>query len=330
METTTLKCTDITTTRLGFGCAQLMRIGSAARRMRLLDTAFDAGIRHFDVARMYGLGAAEGELGKFAKGRRDQLVLATKFGIDINISVKRTAFLQSAARRMLTTFPTLRRLARRRGGALVQPHDFSVAKARSSLETSLRELGTDYIDIFFLHEPSMQDVITADVIAYLEQARSNGLIRAFGLSGNYHDIHELSKQLPTLATVMQFPNDVLAHFLHKEGWSPQCAVLTYSPFSNALPAISNYLKSDLEVMRRWSERLGIDCSNDENIAGMLLQYCMQANSEGTVIFSSTRPQRVSELARTAHEGSRLIVTPDRLTDLADEIIAYRPHQAGTG
>ncbi|HET9153536.1 MAG TPA: aldo/keto reductase [Solirubrobacterales bacterium] len=52
--------------RLGFGCASLMRLPSRRRRQALLAEAFEQGIRHFDVARMYGLGAAEGELGRFA------------------------------------------------------------------------------------------------------------------------------------------------------------------------------------------------------------------------------------------------------------------------
>src|SRR6185503_14619010 len=58
--------------RLGFGCASLMRVPSRREREALLGEAFEQGIRHFDVARMYGLGAAESELGRFARGRREE------------------------------------------------------------------------------------------------------------------------------------------------------------------------------------------------------------------------------------------------------------------
>jgi D-threo-aldose 1-dehydrogenase len=330
MNMVALGNTGITSSRLGFGCAQIMRIGSAAMRARLLETAFDAGICHFDVARMYGLGAAEGELGKFARGRRDRIVLATKFGIDVNTSVKRAAFLQSTARRLVAAFPALRSLARRGGGALVQPHDFSADKARSSLETSLRELGTDYVDMFFLHEPSLQDEITADVVTYLEKARSSGLIRAFGISGSFQVILELSQRFPSLTTVMQFPNDPFTRLLQETGGTSRCAVLTYSPFSNALPKISSYFESNQDAMRRWSERLGIDCSRSENIATLLLQYSLQANSEGTVIFSSTKPHRISELAGTVADCMQTAATNKALCDLADEILAYRSNLAGAG
>ena len=61
--------TNIVTSPLGFGCAQLLRTSSAKQRQRILHAAYDAGIRHFDVARMYGLGAAERELGRFAQNK---------------------------------------------------------------------------------------------------------------------------------------------------------------------------------------------------------------------------------------------------------------------
>ena len=77
-----LGTTGVETTRLGFGCADLFREPSRARRQRLLETAFDHGIRHYDVAPMYGLGQVEQALGRFARGKRDRLVIATKFGID--------------------------------------------------------------------------------------------------------------------------------------------------------------------------------------------------------------------------------------------------------
>src|SRR5438034_11765342 len=81
MRTTSLGGTDIETSVLGFGCADLFREPSRARRLHLLEAALDTGIRHFDAAPMYGLGRVEGILGTFAGGRRDSLVIGTKFGI---------------------------------------------------------------------------------------------------------------------------------------------------------------------------------------------------------------------------------------------------------
>lgn len=59
------------TTNLGFGCASLMRLPTAGSRDRLLRTVIDEGITHFDVARMYGSGEAEGIVGSSLKPGTD-------------------------------------------------------------------------------------------------------------------------------------------------------------------------------------------------------------------------------------------------------------------
>src|SRR5260370_42247123 len=67
--------------RLGFGCGSVMgRIGRAAS-LRAIAAALDAGISHFDAARLYGYGEAEALLGEAVRGRRDRLVIASKFGL---------------------------------------------------------------------------------------------------------------------------------------------------------------------------------------------------------------------------------------------------------
>ena len=66
---------------LGFGCAALMGRASRGESLKALGTALDAGITFFDTARSYGYGASEGLLGQFLQGRRDKVILCTKFGI---------------------------------------------------------------------------------------------------------------------------------------------------------------------------------------------------------------------------------------------------------
>jgi len=95
-----------------------------------------------------------------------------------------------------------------------------------------------------------------------------------------------------------------------------------------LPAISEYLVSDARIMRQWSEQLGIDCRSGENIATLLLQYCLHANGDGCVVFSSTRPDRIRQLA-TASEQPPPALQNGKPGALADAIAAYRHHPAGT-
>ena len=80
MRTVTLAGTELTTSVLGFGCNALLGEKTSTNGLALLDAAFDAGIRYFDVARVYGYGEAETLVGKFSKGKRTEILIASKFG----------------------------------------------------------------------------------------------------------------------------------------------------------------------------------------------------------------------------------------------------------
>src|SRR5579864_5456646 len=133
MKQIVLPGSDIKTTPLAFGCASLFRTTSSAARQRLLHSAFEAGIRHFDVAPFYGLGAAEAELGKFVRGRRGDLVLATKFGLEVKKRTSWVAPVQSIGRSVLNRFPGLRGAFRAQAGALAAPRSYTPQFATLSL-----------------------------------------------------------------------------------------------------------------------------------------------------------------------------------------------------
>lgn len=308
--------TDITTSSLGFGCGRLMRISSGKFRQRLLSEAYNSGISHYDVARMYGLGAAERELGRFARGKRDRLVIATKFGIDLNPLGKRAAFAQGAARRLVALFPALRKIARRSTPALIQPRVYSSAKARTSLETSLRELETDYIDILFLHEPVLNDVVDSDVLEFLELAKRQGKIRAYGISGQIEDVLAICHEVPELTRVVQIPNDAIARNTEALPSDAARAILTFSPFSSALHQIVTHVKADPAVSRRWQSLVGVDCTSPDNVAVMLLRYCLSALPSGVVLFSTSKPERLRMLAKAAFDESHV---PSSLHSFIEQI-----------
>lgn len=118
-------------------------------------TAFDAGITFFDTADGYRDGYAEEVLAKALAGKRDGVVIATKFGYDLESSSERR-------------------------GQQERPHRTDVPYVRKCLENSLRRLGTDVIDVYQLHNPRMNHVEQDDLWEFLEQARQEGKIRAFG------------------------------------------------------------------------------------------------------------------------------------------------------
>ena len=152
MEYVTLASGLPPSSRLGFGCGSVMgRVGREQSR-RAIAAALDAGITHFDVARLYGYGEAEGLLGEALRGHRDRVVIASKFGLAPPRAGIALRGLKPLAQKMIAAVPGLRPLVRAAiGGAGRDPQRFSVPGARASLEASLTALKTDYLDIFFLH-----------------------------------------------------------------------------------------------------------------------------------------------------------------------------------
>jgi aryl-alcohol dehydrogenase-like predicted oxidoreductase len=117
--------------------------------VRVIHTALDAGINFVDTADVYSAGESEEIVGKALKGRRDDVVLATKFGLPMGSD------------------------ANHRGGS---PR--WIARA---VEDSLRRLGTDHIDLYQMHRPDADTDLEETLSALSDLVRA-GKIRAFGSS----------------------------------------------------------------------------------------------------------------------------------------------------
>lgn len=113
---------------------------------RALKVAFGQGINYYDTAGVYG--CSEKLIGKTFKNCRDQVVIGTKVG-----------FLEHHT-----------------------PQDFSRENIITTLQTSLENLGTDYVDLYQLHNPDLQKLPMDDIMDILTELRTRGLIRAFGVS----------------------------------------------------------------------------------------------------------------------------------------------------
>jgi aryl-alcohol dehydrogenase-like predicted oxidoreductase len=138
---------------IGFGAWQLGNVGdwgtmSDEEAIKLVQAALGSGVNFFDTAPGYGLGKSEELLGRALKGRRDEVVINTKFGHHSNGS-----------------------------------HDFSADRIREAVEGSLRRLQTDYLDSILLHNPSFE-LLNGSQPQYevLEQLKAEGKILAYGAS----------------------------------------------------------------------------------------------------------------------------------------------------
>jgi aryl-alcohol dehydrogenase-like predicted oxidoreductase len=173
-----------------------------------MGAAWDAGITLFDTARSYGYGEAEGLLGEFLAGRRQQAVIATKFGI---LPERQQGWKQVAkplVRGLLKLAPGARSMVRRGVATQLTPGQFTVPVLRASLEESLRRLRTEYVDVLFLHAAPASALQQDDLMAELERVVAEGKVRVAGLSGEPEAVGQaLGLAVPVIGA-MQFPANV--------------------------------------------------------------------------------------------------------------------------
>ena len=312
-----LEATGVETTALGFGCADLFRVGDSVGRARLLEAAYDAGIRHFDVAPMYGLGRAEAEVGRFARHRRGDVILATKFGIGPTSLARALGRVQRPVRRTLEALPAVRQQARekaagpesgRLGPMLYCAEGYDAAAARASLERSLRALATDYLDLFLLHDPAPGSVRSEEVRCYLEEARDAGWIRSWGVAGEADLAVAVARSFGDPVPVLQLRDDVFVRSLRYSQPAAGQAYITFGVLGRALTRVVEHVRADGTRRERWATLVGADCGEPRVVASLLLRAALQENSSGVVLFSTTKRQHIHD-ALAAAQAAPVEVDP---------------------
>lgn len=298
LPTVTLGADGIQTTSVGFGCATTFRISGPAQRFDLLHAAYDSGVRHFDVAPMYGIGRAERELGTFARRRRGELTIATKFGIRPTLAARGLSYAQGPVRRLFAAKPGLRDQARAHAAAssrrLFEHGGFHAAGARRSLERSLRALRTDYVDMFLLHDPLPGSVRSDEVAGCLEEARAAGLIRTWGIAGDLVPTDEVARSFHADVPVRQLRDDIFLRSLrHRPAGS---AIVTFGVMGQALTRVVRHVSEDESVRLRWKRAVDADCGDPGVAASFLLRAALRDNSSGVVLFGSTHPAHIRSAA----------------------------------
>jgi D-threo-aldose 1-dehydrogenase len=284
-----------TACRVGFGTGGLLRIGSARRRQDVLAAALGSGITHFDTAPLYGFGESERALGRFFRGRRSQVTLTTKFGLQPSALAARLVVFQSAARRALELVPALRRAAVRNAGGLQTPPLFSRDTAMRSLERSLRALRTDHVDFFLAHQASAASMPDEDLIDWLEAAKREGKISAFGVATDFDWLIPVLQQRPRLSQVVQFDSDLTRRTIASEAANDRM-VITYGFIGRAILACRERLPPG------WGDVA------EEELGGMLLRAAVLANPNGIVLMQSRSTRRIENNIRAAtntHDDERV-------------------------
>lgn len=139
---------ELSMAELGLGTMSILKHGETEGR-RILEAAYDAGIRHFDTADVYDHFEVERLVGSTFAGRRDELFLTSKGG----------------------NVPT-------EDGMRWDP---SAAYLEQALAASLERLQTDYLDVYYVHGGTIEDDLD-ETIAFMRRQKQAGVIRQIGLS----------------------------------------------------------------------------------------------------------------------------------------------------
>jgi aryl-alcohol dehydrogenase-like predicted oxidoreductase len=148
--------------------------------MRAIHKALDLGANFFDTAANYGAGHSERILGQAVKGRRDQVVIATKFGYQVDESAKEVMAY----------------------GKDEENSDVA-SHLRDDVEASLRRLDIDYIDLYQLHVWGLAIERALEARDVLEELVQEGKIRTYGWSTDRVDAVKAFSTSPHCGTVQQ-------------------------------------------------------------------------------------------------------------------------------
>lgn len=232
MRKVRLGASGVECSAIGLGCMGMSEFYGPqddVESMKTLERALELGVSFFDTSDMYGRGHNENLVGQLAKGRRDRMVIASKYGV-------------------------IRDPNGPSGSLYDRDYDNSPAYMRKALEASLKRLGTDHLDIYYIHRLDPKTPIEESVGAMGEMVKE-GKIRGIGLSEVSVDVLERASKTHPIAALQSeyslFVRDVETEIL------PACrrldiAFVPYSPLgrgflTGAITSTRTLAADDLRV-----------------------------------------------------------------------------------
>ncbi|MBZ5675743.1 MAG: aldo/keto reductase [Acidobacteriia bacterium] len=224
----------------GLGCNNFGWRIDADGTAAVVTAAIEAGINFFDTADIYGGGQSEEYLGRALKGRRDKVLIATKFGM---------------------------KMADGKEGA-------KPAYIRQAAEDSLRRLGTDHIDLYQIHKPDASTPI-ADTLGALDELVKAGKVREIGCSNfsaeQLREAAGVSAKSGGARFVSVQNNYSLLHREPEPEVLPECerqgiAFLPYFPLANGLLTGKYRQGQPFPKSSRAEDGFGPKVFTDENLA----------------------------------------------------------------
>jgi len=282
--------------RIGFGCAYINGGFERRRGLRLIGTAFENGITHFDTAPMYGGGFSENVVGEAFLGKRQQVTIATKVGIARPAYSLKRQMIRLAATPVRRLLPALsHQVAGSAQRDRVINTNFTVPFVQASVEESLRRLRTDYVDILLLHEARIAD-ISEELLALLARFKAEGKVRRIGLGTSLESIAAIHARFPDAF-------DVYQHAWAAERGDAQLypgkLTIFHRSIMGVMDEVQHMLHENEPFRRRVEAEAGLRGADSEALALLLLSASLSANPHGLTLFASRQAERIRRYSEAA-------------------------------
>jgi D-threo-aldose 1-dehydrogenase len=302
-------------TVLGFGTAPLGNMfrdipeDEAAATVR---AAWDRGIRYYDTAPFYGAGLAEIRLGRALAGcKRDDYVISTKVGriildelVDAPLEhgEKGTLFQHGRKNKMV--------------------NDYSADATLRSIEDSLKRLGTDHVELVWIHDLA-QDFYGDEWLARFEEARKGafraltrlrdeGVIKGWGIGVNRVEPLELTLDLDEpkpdgfllAGRYTLLDHERALQRLMPAAWSQNVEIVVGGPYSSGILAGGTnfeYRKAPKEIVDKVERIKAVAKRHNVSVKAAALQFALANPAVAAVIPGASKPERIAEDQQAAAE-----------------------------
>ncbi|QJD87986.1 aldo/keto reductase [Cohnella herbarum] len=279
MEKAKLGRTDLQVTKLGFGAMEIRgprvwngRPVTDSESERILNAVLDQGINFIDTS--YDYGRSEELIGKYISHRRHEYILATKCGCTLVDH----------------------------GDHDETPHVWTRDNLLHNVDTSLRRMRTDYIDLLQLHGPTLQQTEEGRLVDVLKEIQATGKVRSIGISTYLP--HIISYIETGDFDTFQIPYSALEReheqIIVKAG-EKGAGVIVRGGVGRGEPG------AGLGSMDRWSiwELANLDelLDEGESRTGFLLRFTLTHPKLSTTIVGTKNPQHLEDNVRYALKGS---------------------------
>lgn len=261
--------------QIGLGCMSLPEDFQSAKL--LIDKALDLGISFFDTADLYQRGENERNLGKALKGKRPQVILASKVGNQWN--AEGTAWSWNPTK----------------------------AYILQAVEASLKRLQTDYLDLYQLHGGTLEDPWDETLEAF-EVLQSQGKIRAFGISSiRPNVIRKVMSMSQPKTIMMQYspldrrPEEEVFPFLEKS----QTKVLVRGSFAKGLlinKPETNFLDLKKDQVREIRQTIVDSGFMPEAV---LIRFGLEQKSVGSVIIGASSVSQLEKIMKGYRQSAQI-------------------------